>query len=106
MLSLKINGRNYDVDAEPDTPLLWVLRDTIGLTGTKFGCGAALCGCCTVHVAGEAVRSCSIPAAAVVGKDVTTGCFGSLTTPSMVVMSLPTKEAAGIEQERTASPAT
>jgi isoquinoline 1-oxidoreductase alpha subunit len=52
MLALKINGRIVDVDVEPDTPLLWVLRDTLGLTGTKFGCGAALCGACTVHVDG------------------------------------------------------
>jgi aerobic-type carbon monoxide dehydrogenase small subunit (CoxS/CutS family) len=72
MLALNINGKNYDVDVEPDTPLLWVLRDTIGLTGTKFGCGAGLCGCCTVHIAGQAMRSCSVPASFVEGKDITT----------------------------------
>jgi len=72
MLTLTINGKNHDVDVEPDTPLLWVLRDTIGLTGTKFGCGAGLCGCCTVHVAGQPTRSCSIPASSVAGKDIAT----------------------------------
>jgi len=72
MLALKVNGKNYDVDVEPDTPLLWVLRDTLGLTGTKFGCGAGLCGCCTVHVAGQAMRSCSIPASFAVDKDIAT----------------------------------
>jgi isoquinoline 1-oxidoreductase subunit alpha len=58
MLSLMVNGRPIQVDADPDTPLLWVLRDHVGLTGTKFGCGRALCGACTVHVDGQAVRSC------------------------------------------------
>jgi isoquinoline 1-oxidoreductase alpha subunit len=72
MLALKINGKTHDVDVEPDTPLLWVLRDTIGLTGTKFGCGIAQCGACTVHINGQALRSCSIPANAVVGKEITT----------------------------------
>jgi aerobic-type carbon monoxide dehydrogenase small subunit (CoxS/CutS family) len=72
MFALKINGKNYDIDVEPDTPLLWVLRDTLGLTGTKFGCGAGLCGCCTVHIGGEAARSCSIPAASVSGKEIST----------------------------------
>src|SRR2546430_6999181 len=72
MLSLKVNGKTYSVDVEPETPLLWVVRDTIGLTGTKFGCGIALCGACTVHVNGEAVRSCVQPVSQVVGKEVTT----------------------------------
>src|SRR5580700_6053235 len=72
MTALSINGKTYDVDVEPDTPLLWVLRDTIGLTGTKFGCGAGLCGCCTVHIAGEAVRSCSIAASLLVGQEIAT----------------------------------
>ncbi len=65
MIRLKVNGQFHDVDVEPDTPLLWVLRDTIGLTGTKFGCGVALCGACTVHLDGAAVRSCSLPVDAV-----------------------------------------
>jgi len=72
MIRLAVNGRNYETDAAPDTPLLWVLRDDLGLTGTKFGCGAALCGACTVHVNGEAVRSCSMPVEAAAGKRVTT----------------------------------
>jgi isoquinoline 1-oxidoreductase subunit alpha len=73
MLSLKVNGQAVEVDADPDTPLLWVLRDHLGLTGTKFGCGQALCGACTVHVDGMAVRSCVTPASAVAsGGEVTT----------------------------------
>ena len=68
MLKLVVNGRSVDVTAEPDTPLLWVLRDELGLTGTKFGCGAGLCGACTVHVNGSAVRSCQM-AVKDVGKD-------------------------------------
>src|SRR5437879_13794827 len=72
MLSLKVNGKMYSVDVEPETPLLWVIRDTIGLTGTKYGCGIALCGSCTVHVNGKAVRSCMQPVGQVAGKDVTT----------------------------------
>ncbi|MGH6960019.1 MAG: (2Fe-2S)-binding protein [Dongiaceae bacterium] len=60
MISLKVNGQDHSVDVEPDTPLLWVLRDTLGFTGTKFGCGAALCGACTVHLDGQPTRSCSI----------------------------------------------
>jgi isoquinoline 1-oxidoreductase subunit alpha len=72
MFSLRINGKTYSVDVEPETPLLWVLRDTIGLTGTKFGCGMALCGACTVHVNGQAVRSCVQPVSQVVGKEITT----------------------------------
>jgi aerobic-type carbon monoxide dehydrogenase small subunit (CoxS/CutS family) len=62
----------YSVDVEPETPLLWVIRDTIGLTGTKYGCGMGLCGACTVHVNGKAVRSCSQPLSQAAGKDVTT----------------------------------
>ena len=72
MLSLKVNQKNYTVDVEPDTPLLWVLRDTIGLTGTKFGCGMALCGACTVHVNEKAVRSCVTRVGQVVGQEITT----------------------------------
>ena len=67
-----INGKTVDVQAEPDTPLLWVIRDEVGLTGTKFGCGAALCGACTVHLDGQPVRSCQTPISAAVGKQVTT----------------------------------
>jgi isoquinoline 1-oxidoreductase alpha subunit len=72
MITLDINGQARSVDADPTTPLLWVLRDTLGLTGTKFGCGMALCGACTVHVDGKPVRSCSTPASLAVGKKVTT----------------------------------
>jgi len=72
MSTLFINGKRVDVDAPPDTPLLWVLRDHLGMTGTKFGCGVALCGACTVHLDGQAVRSCSIPVAAVQGRKITT----------------------------------
>ena len=72
MITLKVNGKAHQVDVEPDTPLLWVLRDTIGLTGTKYGCGIAYCGACTVHVDGAAVRSCQFPVDAVGGSEVTT----------------------------------
>jgi len=61
MTNLNVNGKSYDADVEPDTPLLWVLRDTIGLTGTRYGCGIAQCGACTVHIDGAPVRSCSMP---------------------------------------------
>jgi isoquinoline 1-oxidoreductase alpha subunit len=69
---LNINGTGYDVDADPRTPLLWIIRDHVGLTGTKFSCGIAQCGACTVHVDGAPVRSCSFPAAGAIGKVVTT----------------------------------
>ena len=72
MPSLKINGRTVEVDAEPDTPLLWVLRDHLGMVGTKYGCGIAQCGACTVHIDGEAVRSCSLPVSAAEGKQIVT----------------------------------
>ena len=72
MVSLTINGRKREVDVAPDTPLLWVLRDSLHLTGTKFGCGIAQCGACTVHLDGEPVRSCSTPVSAAAGKKVTT----------------------------------
>jgi isoquinoline 1-oxidoreductase alpha subunit len=68
----EVNGRTRRAEVDPQTPLLWVLRDTFGLTGTKFGCGAALCGACTVHLDGAAVRSCVLPVAAVAGHKVTT----------------------------------
>src|SRR5688500_19427782 len=70
--SLSVNGKTVSVDAEPSTPLLWVLRDNLGMTGTKFGCGMALCGACTVHLDGQPVRSCSTPLSAAAGKKVTT----------------------------------
>ena len=72
MTRLTINGKTQDVDIDPDTPLLWVLRDTLGLTGTKYGCGIALCGACTVHIDGVATRSCSMPVSAVGAKNITT----------------------------------
>lgn len=68
MITLVVNGRRHALDVEPDAPLLWVLRDEIGLTGTKFGCGVAQCGACTVHVGGQAVRSCVTPVSAVRGE--------------------------------------
>jgi isoquinoline 1-oxidoreductase alpha subunit len=72
MVTLTVNGVARNVDADPATPLLWVLRDTLDMTGTKFGCGMALCGACTVHVDGKAVRSCITPVSAVAGKKVAT----------------------------------
>ena len=72
MVALAVNGQSHTVDVEPDTPLLWVLRDTIGLTGTKYGCGIAQCGACTVHMDGMAVRSCSVPVSMADGKQITT----------------------------------
>jgi isoquinoline 1-oxidoreductase alpha subunit len=72
MISLVVNGEARSVDADPATPLLWVLRDNLGLTGTKFGCGMALCGACTVHLDGQPIRSCSTPVSAVAGKKITT----------------------------------
>lgn len=72
MTTFTVNGKSVTLDAEPDTPLLWVLREELGLTGTKFGCGIAACGACTVHVEGEAVRSCSFPLEAADGKAITT----------------------------------
>ena len=72
MVNLKIIGTSQEVDVDPSTPLLWVLRDTLGLVGAKFGCGIAQCGACTVHLNGEAVRSCSVPISAAADADVTT----------------------------------
>ena len=71
-LELEVNGRKRTLEVDPSTPLLWVLRETLALTGTKFGCGAAQCGACTVHVDGQAVRSCVLPVSAAAGKQVTT----------------------------------
>jgi isoquinoline 1-oxidoreductase subunit alpha len=70
--TLKVNGKNLQTDAAPDTPLLWVLRDHLGLVGTKYGCGVAACGACTVHIDGEAMRSCSIPVSAIATNNITT----------------------------------
>jgi isoquinoline 1-oxidoreductase alpha subunit len=72
MISLQINGKTHSVDAEPGTPLLWVIRDNLGMIGTKFGCGMALCGACTVHLDGQPIRSCSTPVSAAAGKKITT----------------------------------
>ena len=72
MASLTINGQSHNIDVAPDTPLLWVIRDHAGLTGTKYGCGVAQCGACTVHVNGEPVRSCTLPVSAAEGKQITT----------------------------------
>ena len=72
MLKLNVNGKTVEVDVEEDTPLLWVLRDTLGLTGTKFGCGKSLCGACTVHIGGAPARACVMPVGAVGDKPITT----------------------------------
>ncbi len=72
MVRLTINGKTQDVNVNPSTPLLWAIREQVGLTGTKYGCGVALCGACTVHLDGAAIRSCIVPTAAAVGKKVTT----------------------------------
>ena len=72
MISLEVNGKKYDVDALPDTPLLWVLREKLGLTGTKYGCGIAACGACTVHIDGKAERSCQVPLVEAEGTRITT----------------------------------
>jgi isoquinoline 1-oxidoreductase subunit alpha len=72
MARLTINGQSHNVDVDPDTPLLWAIREQVGLTGTKYGCGIAQCGACTVHIDGEATRSCSLPVSAAEGKQITT----------------------------------
>ena len=72
MATLNVNGKDLAVDADPSTPILWALRDTLGMTGTKFGCGQALCGACTVHLDGQPIRSCQTPVSAVAGKKVAT----------------------------------
>ena len=72
MMSLTVNGESRDVDVSPDTPLLWVLRDVLGLTGTKFGCGIAQCGACTVHIGGKPVRACLLPVGAIGARAITT----------------------------------
>jgi isoquinoline 1-oxidoreductase alpha subunit len=72
MIALNVNGREHRIDVDPGTPILWALRDTLGMTGTKFGCGAAQCGACTVHLDGEATRSCVTPISDAAGKKITT----------------------------------
>jgi isoquinoline 1-oxidoreductase subunit alpha len=72
MITLTVNGTQHDIDLEPDTPLLWALRDAVGLTGTKFGCGIAQCGACTVHINGRAMRSCSVPIGTLSGASILT----------------------------------
>jgi isoquinoline 1-oxidoreductase alpha subunit len=72
LISISVNGEEHTVDVDPGTPLLWVLRDTLGLTGTKYSCGQGLCGACTVHLDGEATRSCTIPVSEVAGRQITT----------------------------------
>jgi isoquinoline 1-oxidoreductase subunit alpha len=72
MVNLKINGQQHAIDVEEDMPLLWAIRDVVGLTGTKFGCGVALCGACTIHIDGQATRSCVTPVSAAIGKQITT----------------------------------
>jgi isoquinoline 1-oxidoreductase subunit alpha len=72
MIALKVNGKSFDLEVEPETPLLWVLRDTIGLTGSKFGCGAGLCGACTVHIDGTPARSCLLSVGGLAGREVVT----------------------------------
>jgi len=72
MAHLTVNGKSHDLDVDPSTTLLWVLREQVGLTGTKYGCGIAQCGACTVHIDGDAVRSCSLPVSEVEGKQITT----------------------------------
>jgi isoquinoline 1-oxidoreductase subunit alpha len=82
MISIRVNGREHRLDVEDDMPLLWAIRDEIGLTGTKFGCGIAQCGACTVHVDGKPVRSCGVPVGSVVGASITTieGLSGTAAT--------------------------
>ena len=72
MIKLKVNGKDYNVDVDPSTPILWVLRDALELTGTKFGCGMAQCGACTVHLNGDAIRSCITPVARAAGQEIKT----------------------------------
>lgn len=72
VFNLKVNGINQEVNVDADTPLLWVLRDTLGLVGTKYGCGIAQCGACTIHINGEAIRSCSVPISTIGSKEITT----------------------------------
>lgn len=92
MLTIQVNGQSHQLDIAPDTPLLWVLRERLQLTGTKYGCGQALCGACTVHIDGQAARSCVTPVKAVVGKQV-------VTIEGLAAGMLDTLEAAWIAEE-------
>ncbi len=95
MITLDINGKKFETDADPDTPLLWVLRDHLGLTGSKYGCGKALCGACTVHVNGNATRSCVLPVSAAAGMKITTieavgeSAIGKVVQDAWVAESVP-----------------
>jgi isoquinoline 1-oxidoreductase alpha subunit len=95
MISLDVNGRKTEVDVDPGTPLLWVLRDHLNLTGTKYGCGMALCGACTVHLDGAPARSCTTPASAAAGKAITTiegigaGSIGQVVQAAWVALDVP-----------------
>jgi aerobic-type carbon monoxide dehydrogenase small subunit (CoxS/CutS family) len=86
MIALTVNGKRHDLDVSPDMPLLWVIREAVGLTGTKFGCGLGQCGACTVHLDGVAVRSCSVPVSQAAGKSITTieGLSANSTHPLQV----------------------
>ena len=84
IISLKINGINYKLDSDPSTPLLWVIREQIGLTGTKFGCGIAQCGACTVHLNGKPIRSCTTPLENVIDQEITT--IEGITPPASDVL--------------------
>src|SRR5579884_3212485 len=97
-ITLQVNGSEKKVSVPPETPLLWVLRDTLGLTGTKFGCGAGLCGACTVHLDGNAIRSCSTPVSQVRGESVTT-IEGLSASEGMPVDQLHILQAAWIAEE-------
>ena len=101
MATFKVNGVEHTVDVEADMPLLWVLRDELGMTGTKFGCGIASCGACTVHVNGSAVRSCVLPVSAVEGQDITTieGLAQQARTASTAVGTFtPTSQLSAVQQ--------
>ena len=100
MARFSVNGQSHNIDVDPSTPLLWVLREQVGLTGTKYGCGIAQCGACTVHVDGAATRSCSIQAFC------TLCSVPFCASPSMVVICLPSTVLTGTEHDRVAAPST
>ena len=95
-ITLRVNGSRHTIDVDPNMPLLWAIRDHVGLTGTKFGCGAGLCGACTLHVNGEPVRSCSLPVSAAAGKNITT--VEGLSAPGAAQALHPVQEAWLAEQ--------
>ena len=101
MIQLSVNGERYELDVPADMPLLWVVRDVLGLTGTKFGCGIAQCGACTVHLDGEAVRSCVLPVGALAGRAVTTiEAVGESALGSQVQQAWLERERAQVVYER------